>query len=245
MDGNPMSESPAARWRKLAARTAVPLLAFSSILLLLLAANGFSVPLALIFAFLSLFFVIATSILLEENVKAYRKRKLEDGLAEFFYRVSYYKSRKGSYFRAVDKAVQGTSARDLRQIVDRASRGLKLGGSLLYGIASGEELKDAALLKNLRLSGTGAPEQMRVALASHELHLGEMQSAIEESSQRYALINMFISTILPSFLVFTFIGTAILSQASINLLPFSVSLLIFIPLAYAVGNSLLSRRLYA
>jgi hypothetical protein len=224
---------------------AFPLLAFSSILLLLLAANGFSVPLALIFAFLSLFFVIATSVLLKENAKAYRKKRLEDGLAEFFYRVSYYKSRKGSCFRAVDKAVQGTSASDLRRIVDRASRGFKLGGSFLSHITSGEEFRDAALLKNLRLSGTDTLEQMRSALAARELHLSERQSAIEESSQRYALVNMFISTIVPSFLVFAFIGTAILSQASVNLLPFSVSLLIFIPLAYAVGNSLLSRRMYA
>ena len=86
---------------------------------------------------------------------------------------------------------------------------------------------------------------MRGALSAHELRLSEKRSVAEDSLQRYATISMFISTIVPSFLVFAFIGTAILSQASFNLLPFSVSMLILIPLAYAVGNSLLSRRLYA
>src|SRR5208337_387426 len=113
------------------------------------------------------------------------------------------------------------------------------------GLASAKAFKDEALLKNLRLSGAENLGQMRSALAAHELHRSERQSEIEESSQRYALINMFVSTIVPSFLVFAFIGTAILSQASFNLLPFSVSLLIFIPFSYAIGNSLLSRRMYA
>jgi hypothetical protein len=68
---------------------------------------------------------------------------------------------------------------------------------------------------------------------------------VEASAQRYALVNMFVSTIVPSFMVFAFIGTTILSQANFSMLPFSVSLVIFIPLSYAIGNSLLSRKMYA
>src|SRR5271157_1292805 len=145
-------------------------LAFSSMLLILIEVNGFSAPLALLFAFLSLFFVTAICALLESNARAYRRNKLAGGLAEFFYRVSYYKSGKRSYFRAVDKAVQRTPARDLKRIVGRASRRFRLGGSFLSGIASGEEFGDGALLKSLSLSGTDNLGQVRGALAAHELH---------------------------------------------------------------------------
>ncbi len=220
-------------------------LTFSAILLLLITVNGFNALLALLFAFLSAFFVTTVGVLLESNAEAYRKNRLADGLAEFFYRLGYYKSTKSSYFRAVDKAVQGTSARGLRRIVDRASKELKLGGSFLAGLASGEDLGEGALLDNLRLSGADTPAQVRDALAAHELHLGERQSEVEASAQRYALVNMFVSTIVPSFMVFAFIGTTILSQANFSMLPFSVSLVIFIPLSYAIGNSLLSRKMYA
>lgn len=231
--------------RDLAAKLAVATVVFVSLLLLLIEANGFSAPLFPVFAFLVIFFIVAIHLLLKSNAEAYRKRKLSDGLAEFLYRVGYYKSRRGSYFRAVGRAAQGTSASDLRRIVDRASRELKLGGGLFTGLVSDKAFEGEALLKNLRLSGADNIGQIRSALEAHELHRNERQSMIEESSQRYALINMFISTIVPSFLVFAFIGTAILSQASFNLLPLSVSLLIVIPLSYAIGNSLLSRRMYA
>jgi hypothetical protein len=227
------------------AKALTAFLAFSAMLLLLIAVNGFSAQLALLFALMSAFFVAAVSILLKSNAGAYRKSRLADGMAEFFYRLGYYKSRKGSYFRAVDKAVQGTSAVDLREMVDRASKELKLGGSFLSGLAPREELGEGALLNNLRLSGADTLGQVRGALTAHELHMSERQSAMEESAQRYALVNMFISTIVPSFMVFAFIGTAILSQASVSLIPFSLSLVIFIPLSYAVGNSLLSRKMYA
>ena len=227
------------------AKAAAAALAFSFLMALLVAINGFSVQLALLFAFLSLFFVATVLALLVSSTEAYRKKKLEEGLAEFFYRAIYYKSRSGSYLRAVDKAVQGTSERVLKGMAGRASKSLKLGGGFLSGVDSRGELKDGALLKGLRPGGTDELSQMRSALAAHELHTSGSQSAVEESSQRYATINMFVSTVAPSFLVFAFIGTAILSQAGVSLLLFSVSLLIFIPLSYAIGNSFLSRRMYA
>lgn len=238
------ASGPRKRSVRAIAKAAAMAAAVLSLSLLLVEANGSGLPLALLFGFLSVFFVMAINALLESNAEAYLRKRLEEGTVEFLYRVTYYKRRGGSYLRAVGKAVNGTADEGTKRIAGRASKGLMLGGGLASGIASGGEFRGEALLRNLRLSGTDDLGQVRCALAAHELRLGERQSAIEESSQRYAITNMFISTIVPSFLVFAFIGSAILSPAGFSMLLFSVSLLIFIPLSYAIGNSLLSRRLY-
>jgi hypothetical protein len=246
MGSRPISGSYSARFsRRALAEVAALSAVLLSLSLLLIYVNGFSPVLAVFFASLSLLFITVIHALLASNAAAYRKKKLEEGLVDFLYRVVYYKCRRGSYLRAVDKAVQGTSADGPKQAVDRASRSLRLGGGLASGLASGVEFESEAPLRNLRLSGTEGLNQVRAALAAHELHLSERQSMIEESSQRYAITNMFISTIVPSFLVFAFIGSAILSPTGPSMLLFSVSLLILIPISYAIGNSLLSRRLYS
>jgi hypothetical protein len=241
---NERPRSPAIAPRSLA-RAIPAFLAFSILLSILVIVNGFSLQLALIFAFLSLFLVIAVRALLNSTTEAYLKKRREEELSGFLYRAIYHKSRDGSYFRAVDKAIEGTSHGGLKRTLAHASRSLKLGGGFISGMAAEGESKEGALLKNLRLEGTDDLAQVRTALSAHELYLSGRQSELEESSQRYATINMFISTIAPSFLVFAFIGSAILSQAGFSMLLLSVSLLILIPLFYSIGNSFLSRRIYA
>ena len=71
------------------------------------------------------------------------------------------------------------------------------------------------------------------------------QATVEESAQRYATLNMFVSTVLPSFMIFAFIGSSILSQASFSLVAFSAILLLAVPVFYALGNLLMWRCLFA
>lgn len=71
----------------------------------------------------------------------------------------------------------------------------------------------------------------------------EKASSIEQYSQRYATINMFLSSVLPSFIIFGFVGSSIISQNDPSLMAFSVIMIFALPLLYAVGNSRLNGRL--
>jgi hypothetical protein len=77
------------------------------------------------------------------------------------------------------------------------------------------------------------------------LFSGLKRAEMEESAQRYATINMFISTILPSFLVFAFVGNSVLSGTGFSTFLFSITFLIMVPLAYAFGNAFMWKRLLA
>ncbi len=71
----------------------------------------------------------------------------------------------------------------------------------------------------------------------------EKASSIEQYSQKYATINMFLSSVLPSFIIFGFVGSSIISQGNPSLLTFSVIMLFALPVLYAFGNSRLNGRL--
>jgi hypothetical protein len=69
----------------------------------------------------------------------------------------------------------------------------------------------------------------------------EKASQVEPLLQRDATINMFISTIAPSFVILAFIGSSILSTPSIIFLSFM--LLSILPVLYAISLTLSQRRL--
>lgn len=48
---------------------------------------------------------------------------------------------------------------------------------------------------------------------------------------------MFVSTVLPSFIVFAFIGSAIISDSAPSILPLEMALLVALPVVYAVSMS--------
>jgi len=60
--------------------------------------------------------------------------------------------------------------------------------------------------------------------------------------QRYATLNMFLSAIAPSFIVFLFVGSSIISSSYASLLALSVVLLVVVPLTYAFGMFAFERR---
>ena len=82
--------------------------------------------------------------------------------------------------------------------------------------------------------------QIRSFIDKSESHLMEKASAIESYSQRYATANMFLSTVLPSFVIFAFIGSSIISAAKPSMLLFSSVLLFALPVLYAAGSSKLN-----
>lgn len=87
------------------------------------------------------------------------------------------------------------------------------------------------------------PSALRIFTEKINSEDEEKASSIEQYSQRYATINMFLSSVLPSFIIFGFVGSSIISQSNPSLLIFSVIMLFALPALYAVGNSRLNGRL--
>ncbi len=80
------------------------------------------------------------------------------------------------------------------------------------------------------------PARIRAFIDKNESDLMEKAAAIESYSQRYATANMFLSTVLPSFVIFAFIGSSIISASKPSMLLFSSVLLFALPVLYAAGS---------
>ncbi len=198
-------------------------------------------PFAILFLTISTFSVCVLVFLLRLNKAEYERSRTHRDFIDYLYRVLYCKASGSSYFRALDSAAVGTESEKMRDVEKEASRKKFLGGSFLEHFRSSEELGNYDLLPAEHSDGT--MKELHGITRAYEHALKGRVAEIEESAQRYATLNMFISTILPSFLVFAFIGGAILSQSGSGMLLFSLSFLVIIPLVYSAGNLIMQRRL--
>ncbi|MCL5100355.1 MAG: hypothetical protein M1122_00145 [Candidatus Marsarchaeota archaeon] len=83
---------------------------------------------------------------------------------------------------------------------------------------------------------------LALTIDKHELELKDKISKMKGSLQGHATINMFIATVLPSFIVFSFVGSAIISGYS-NLILISIALMIILPSVYAGSLNIMRGRL--
>jgi hypothetical protein len=140
----------------------------------------------------------------------------------------------GSHLRAILDAEDGLDSATLRDKVKESFRRHLMGEEFRIRMDT-EEGKGYA---------KAAGSRPRDVVRGHAFYLRTKRAEIEEAAQRYATLNMFLSTILPSFLVFAFIGESILSRGGFGTLLFSLVLLVLIPMAYAAGNVIMWRRLH-
>ncbi len=75
-----------------------------------------------------------------------------------------------------------------------------------------------------------------------ESELEEKKSGIASAMQRYATLEMFLSTIAPSFIIFGFVGESIISDSSINIMLLSVIMAVILPSVYALLNLAKAKR---
>lgn len=180
---------------------------------------------------LSLF---ATCFLVKLNAEAYRGRELRRELLDYFYRIAYYRARGGSYFKALFEAQKSAKHSHLKERISQTARKHLMSGKRARGDGNWDE-------NTIRDGEDGVREVIRM----ERLRASSRQAEMEESTQRYATFSMFISTIAPSFLVFAFVGNAVLSQGGFGMALFSSTLLLLIPFLYAISNLLMWRRLFA
>ncbi|MGC8676360.1 MAG: hypothetical protein ACP5T3_02485 [Candidatus Micrarchaeia archaeon] len=190
-------------------------------------ANGI-VLVAVIFA--SFGFACALSVLLSRARQTYAKHRFVQQMLLALEKVDYY-LQKGFSLAVAVNVVAANESGEVKQQLIRFKNSVVLGMPIDKAIAQ----------LGIEVSG----DNIAMAVASLKTHDERHASETEGSIQTYATLNMFISTIAPSFVIFAFVGTAVIAGAFSNMLLLSVLLLFAVPLAYAFGNLLMSRRLYA
>jgi hypothetical protein len=182
--------------------------------------------------------VFSIKFLLAFNRTNYDSKMLYDSFIDYLRMLAYYRRIGVSQFRSMHDASEETESERLRATSQKAFKRHMMGENFLDYLVSLKPLRERLGI----ICKSADPEDI---VRKSALFSGLKRAEMEESAQRYATINMFISTILPSFLVFAFVGNAVLSGTGFSTFLFSITFLIMVPLAYAFGNAFMWRRLLA
>ena len=191
-------------------------------------------------AFLSTLFCLTVLMLRRSIVRSYESNLLCEDLFDCISRIAHYKSCGVTTPNSISNSVAQAHTTKTRAAFLKISRMIRLG-------------EDFQCASRIALSSLGAAYQP-VSIGESRIQLqqifdsyGEMKrsraSIALDTLQRDATISMFLSTILPSFLLFIFVGSAVLSESGAGMIAISISLLILVPLFYAFSNAIFARRL--
>ncbi|MDE1804311.1 MAG: hypothetical protein KGH59_00805 [Candidatus Micrarchaeota archaeon] len=187
----------------------------------------------LICAFLLLFLLRAMGLLAD----LYQKAILKGQVLQFLSSIIYYKYRNATSKEMVERSFGASSPPNLIRIKNR----IRLGDTLLNAI-NAEFIEVIGGENTISTSGDLYDKVSRFVVSSLQKRKARLSTA-SDSIQRYSTISMFLSAILPSFLIFGYIGSTVISQTSISLIGLSIGLLIVLPFVYATSVTALSRRL--
>ncbi len=176
----------------------------------------------------SLFYTYLITMHTESIASSERKQSLIDGLHE----IAYHEDKKHPLISSI---VHASSAYDsyLYNPFIELSRRIRFGAEIsdAFDVAASRILH-----KKFDWFGAHITSSSNSIQNFLDVYEGEMQRDSARSGPRIqtsATISMFISTILPSFIIFAFIGSAVISNNGMSLFTISVLMLIAIPAAYA------------
>jgi hypothetical protein len=168
-----------------------------------------------------------------------------DMVAEFMKgleRISYYKESNMPAANSIRKAARSSSNPRISRLFYSIARRMELGDSLHDAIDA--STKDDAKLSGLILRYVSGPESsMEEALSLYESVRKESSFKASALNAKYATCNMFLSTVAPSFIMFSFIGSMLISQSSGSTAFMSLALVAAIPVAYSIVSYTSGRRL--
>ncbi|MDE1851245.1 MAG: hypothetical protein KGH69_00965 [Candidatus Micrarchaeota archaeon] len=152
--------------------------------------------------------------------------------------LSYYTNKGVGLCSSLERLASGSDDAAVERLFLRIRNMVMMGCDFNRSLAAGAAGMGIAL---------DVPAQGTIGkfLDNEEYAAEETAAQYEGSINRNALVAMFISAVLPSFLVFAFVGNTILSQRDANIFLFSVVMLVFLPLAYALGRMLMGGRIHA
>ena len=152
-------------------------------------------------------------------------------------RVSYYRSANFPIINSLKKAATSSSNEKVSRILRETANRIEFGENFfeaIYGAtANYKELSD-----NLRKYLGG--ESLAEALTLYESKKRSTLSRSNALMSRYATCSMFVSTIAPSFVIYSFIGSLLISQSASSIEFMSIALIAVIPIAYSIINSMSS-----
>ncbi|MEM0147061.1 MAG: hypothetical protein QW091_00605 [Candidatus Micrarchaeaceae archaeon] len=178
----------------------------------------------------SIAFAYIVRLLIRHARHAYESNIYKRHLFDVLERLNYYVQKGLPLVSAIDLALTGES-----ETITRRMRVAKR--ELLLGLG----LEDVLY----RLDLAYGKSDLASSLEAHKAHDERHAAELEGSMQTYATLNMFVSTIAPSFIVFAFIGSTVIAGSLNGLFAMSLALLFLVPLAYAFANVLMYRRMYA
>lgn len=134
----------------------------------------------------------------------------------------------------------------LKRILDEVHKRTRFGMRLTEAIGSCSAPSSDETIRVL-LQGANVEEgqSIRRMLDSRLLESEEQRSRAEGMLQRNATLGMFVSTVLPSFAIFGFIGNAILGQTAGSMALFSMVMLLLFPSMSLALNITINRVLHA
>ncbi|MDE1856363.1 MAG: hypothetical protein KGH49_03985 [Candidatus Micrarchaeota archaeon] len=184
-------------------------------------------------------------IMVQKRLAALHGQKLKsNAIIWMLGQILYCRSQSSSLFAILSiigrsPQIRGISV-DFKAIRSRLRLGESFSTVLHSILAANEYTKHLAFTGNI-----DAYAQSKRILHEHEQARKGREAVSIGALQRSATINMFLSTMVPSFIIFAFIGQTIISQSTYGLLGLSLLLLIVVPFAYSAGAALMARRLIA
>lgn len=190
--------------------------------------------------------IYAVSFSMISYVYLVRKRRINDaaiidGVMKGMAKVLYYRSAKTPLAKAIEKAAKSSSNPLSSRILMETSRRIMMGGDLFDSLISSSRKYglEAQIKKYLKGPDSTVSESVMLyenRKASEIAHKGALAS-------RYATIGMFVSTVAPSFIIFSFLGGLMISQANSSLYLLSTFLIAAIPASYSLISLFSARSL--
>lgn len=184
-----------------------------------------------LFLAIASFLVCVAMRLWYDVARSHERRRMKDEMARLMGILLHYKTSGASFVCSLEKAAYFAEIDSARKRLLSIARRIRLGGEA--------RVEDVAELEGFSDFGSA-----RKAVDSYRMSAEERNSSLEAHAQRDATIGMFLSTILPSFIIFSFVGSTIISPGSTGMFMFSVAMLIALPLILSVSAARLNRRLF-
>ncbi|MGC8710471.1 MAG: hypothetical protein ACP5RF_02580 [Candidatus Micrarchaeia archaeon] len=172
---------------------------------------------------------------------AYERKEAVEGFVNSMYMMLFYKSSKKPLAAIMHSVSLHVKPYELSRALEEAASRVRLGEPLFSALSKSLRAHwiNADIMEN---ASNSWHLQISNFIESYKNKQNASVSGLEASIQRNSTINMFISSVAPSFIIFMFIGNLVIS-GNYNIPAIAIILLFMLPLAYAIGNAVFMRRL--
>ena len=191
------------------------------------------------FVFISTFWAIA--MIYSKYKMKLKSTQTTEELMKGLNRLFYYRSANLPTLSALRMVRIPTTDAMAQTILYKVSKRMELGENFfdaIFNATANDKEISRNLSEYLGNIHTGIQEALQLYESRKKLSVSRSNALMS----RYATCSMFVSTIAPSFVIFSFIGSMLISQTSSNIESIAIILLAAIPLTYSIINSVSARR---